>query len=156
MLHSIPTLTRCKQPAVTIHGNSFGRFTRRTCEARMRRHRHELPVHTSRLELAYRLLERRAEAQRGEQVTERSRTVVGFCTSTTWRRFASHKEASMQFILVNGRSPRPQSFCTLCCEPIQDGYVREIPTQLSYCSIKCYVDHRIDSARVFENHARAS
>jgi hypothetical protein len=62
----------------------------------------------------------------------------------------------MQFILVNGRSPRPQSFCTLCCEPIQDGYVREIPTQLSYCSIKCYVDHRIDSARVFENHARAS
>ena len=34
----------------------------------------------------------------------------------------------MQFILVNGRSPRPQSFCTLCCEPIQDGYVREIAT----------------------------
>ena len=47
----------------------------------------------------------------------------------------------MQFILVNGRSPRPQSFCTLCCEPIQDGYVREIATRLSYCSIKCYVDH---------------
>ena len=56
----------------------------------------------------------------------------------------------MQFILVNGRSPRPQSFCTLCCEPIQDGYVREIATRLSYCSIKCYVDHCIDTTRVFE------
>ncbi len=28
------------------------------------------------------------------------------------------------FILVNGRSPRPQSFCTFCCELIQDSYVR--------------------------------
>jgi len=59
----------------------------------------------------------------------------------------------MQFILVNGRSPRPQSFCTLCCEAIQDGYVREIGTGLSYCSIKCYVDHCIDTTRAFENHA---
>ena len=59
----------------------------------------------------------------------------------------------MQFILVNGRSPRPQSFCTLCCEPIQDGYVREIATRLSYCSIKCYVDHCLDTTRPFENHA---
>jgi hypothetical protein len=62
----------------------------------------------------------------------------------------------MQFILVNGRFPRPQSFCTLCCEPTQDGYVREIATRLSYCGIKCYVDHCIDATRAFENHARAS
>jgi hypothetical protein len=62
----------------------------------------------------------------------------------------------MQFILVNGRSPRAQSFCTLCCEPIQDGYVREIATRLSYCSIKCHLDHCIDTTRAFENHARAS
>jgi hypothetical protein len=53
----------------------------------------------------------------------------------------------MQFILVNGRSPRAQSFCTLCCEPIQNGYVREIATRLSYCSIKCHVDHCIDTTR---------
>lgn len=60
----------------------------------------------------------------------------------------------MQFILVNGRSPRPQSFCTLCCEPVQDGYVREVATRLSYCSIKCYVDC-IHTTRAFENHAWA-
>jgi len=24
----------------------------------------------------------------------------------------------MEFVLVNGRTPRPQSFCALCCEPI--------------------------------------
>jgi hypothetical protein len=62
----------------------------------------------------------------------------------------------MQFVLVNGRSPRPQSFCTLCCEPIQQGYVREIATRLSYCGLNCYVDHCSDAARAFENHARAS
>src|SRR6476646_2157172 len=122
----------------------------------MRRHRHELPVHTSPLELADRLLARRTEAQRSDPVTERSRAVAGSCRSTTWRRFASHKEATMQFILVNGRSPRPQCFCTWCCEPIQDGYVREIATRLCYCRTKCYVDHCMDATRAFENHARAS
>ncbi len=60
------------------------------------------------------------------------------------------------FILVNGRSPRPQSFCTFCCEPIQDSYVREIVTRRPYCSVKCYVDHCMDTTRAFENHARAS
>ena len=47
----------------------------------------------------------------------------------------------MQFVLVNGRSPRPQAFCTVCCEPIREGYVREIATRLSYCGHKCYFDH---------------
>jgi len=31
----------------------------------------------------------------------------------------------MKFVLVNGRSPRPQSFCALCCESIGEGYLRE-------------------------------
>ncbi len=62
----------------------------------------------------------------------------------------------MQFVLVNGRSPRPQSFCTLCGEPIHEGYVREIATRLSYCGLRCYVEHCSDAARVFEDHARAS
>ena len=26
----------------------------------------------------------------------------------------------MRFVLVNGRTPRPQSFCSWCCEPISD------------------------------------
>jgi hypothetical protein len=60
----------------------------------------------------------------------------------------------MQFILVNGRSPRPQSRCTLCCEPIQDGYVRETATRLFYCGINCYMHHYIDTARIFENYAK--
>jgi hypothetical protein len=62
----------------------------------------------------------------------------------------------MQFVLVNRRSLRPQSFCTLCCELIQEGYVREIATRLSYCGHWCYFDHCLSAALVFENHARAS
>ena len=62
----------------------------------------------------------------------------------------------VKFILVNGRTPGPESFCSLCCEPIGDSYLREIATRLSYCCIKCHVDHCIDTTRAFENHARAS
>jgi len=47
----------------------------------------------------------------------------------------------MKFVLVNGRSPKPQSFCALCCESIGESYLREIATRLSYCNHKCYVDH---------------
>jgi hypothetical protein len=39
----------------------------------------------------------------------------------------------MNFMLVNGRTPRPQSFCARCCEPIGASYLREIATRLSYC-----------------------
>jgi hypothetical protein len=35
----------------------------------------------------------------------------------------------MKFVLVNGRTPRPQSFCALCCEPIGESYLRELTTQ---------------------------
>ncbi len=28
----------------------------------------------------------------------------------------------MKFIVVNGRTPIPQSFCALCCEPIAGSY----------------------------------
>src|SRR3954449_5810118 len=47
----------------------------------------------------------------------------------------------MKFIVVNGRTPRPQSFCALCCEPIGESYLREIATRLSYCDHKCYAGH---------------
>jgi hypothetical protein len=46
----------------------------------------------------------------------------------------------MKFVLVNGRKPRPQSFCNLCCEPIGETYLREIATRLCYCGHKCYLD----------------
>jgi hypothetical protein len=38
----------------------------------------------------------------------------------------------MKFVPVNDRTPYPQSFCTLCCEPIAETYLREIATGLSY------------------------
>ena len=39
----------------------------------------------------------------------------------------------MRFVLVNGRTPCPQTFCMLCCEPIGTSYLREIGTRLPYC-----------------------
>ena len=47
----------------------------------------------------------------------------------------------MKFVLVNGRTPRTQSFCVLCCESIGESYLRNIATRLAYCNHKCYVDH---------------
>ena len=47
----------------------------------------------------------------------------------------------MKFVLVNGRTPRPESFCALCCEPIGESYLRELTTRLSYCSYECYLGH---------------
>jgi hypothetical protein len=34
----------------------------------------------------------------------------------------------MRFVLVNGRTPPPQSFCAWCCEPIGESYLRELAT----------------------------
>jgi hypothetical protein len=62
----------------------------------------------------------------------------------------------MRFVLVNGRTPCPQSFCVLCREPIGAGYLREIATRLPYCDDKCYADHGKKAVLVLDNHARAS
>jgi hypothetical protein len=62
----------------------------------------------------------------------------------------------MKFVLVNGRIPRPQSFCALCCEPIGESYLRDIATRLSYCEHKCYVDHCKVAVPALQYHARAS
>ena len=43
----------------------------------------------------------------------------------------------MKFILVNGRSPRRESFCSLCYEPIGESYLRELTTRLSFCNYDC-------------------
>ena len=54
----------------------------------------------------------------------------------------------MKFVLVNGRTPRTQSVCALCCEAIGESYLRDITAQLAYCGHKCFVDHH--KAPVFE------
>jgi hypothetical protein len=62
----------------------------------------------------------------------------------------------MKFVLVNGRTPRPQSSCAWCCEPIGESYVRELATRLSYCDHKCYFDHCKVAVRAPRQQARAS
>lgn len=44
----------------------------------------------------------------------------------------------MRFILVNGRTPCPKTFCMLCCEPIHASYLREFSTGLPFCNQECY------------------
>jgi len=61
----------------------------------------------------------------------------------------------MKFILVNGRTPRPPSFCALCCEPIGVSYVREAATRLSYCDHRCYLEHSKQPVRALPDR-RAS
>jgi hypothetical protein len=73
------------------------------------------------------------------------------CTQPT-----SQEEAHMKFVLVTGRSPRPESFCALCCEPIGEGYLRELTTRLSYCNYKCYLDHCKLASSGLKKRARAS
>jgi hypothetical protein len=36
------------------------------------------------------------------------------------------EDRRMKFVLVNHRTPHPQSFCALCCEPIAEAYLRHI------------------------------
>jgi hypothetical protein len=48
----------------------------------------------------------------------------------------------MRRVASNGRTPRVESFCALCYEPIGGTYLREIATRLSYCDHNCYVVHR--------------
>ena len=53
----------------------------------------------------------------------------------------------MRFVLVNGRAPLPQSSCAFCCQPIGNGYLRELTTRLSYCNQQCYVGHSEPATR---------
>jgi hypothetical protein len=62
----------------------------------------------------------------------------------------------MKFILVNGRSPSPQSFCALCCEPISESYVRDVATRLPYCDQACYHGHRGVGFEALKERAKAS
>ncbi len=62
----------------------------------------------------------------------------------------------MKFVLVNGRTPRPQSFCASCREPIGESYLRELTTRLSYCDHTCYANHCKVAIPALQKLARAS
>jgi hypothetical protein len=62
----------------------------------------------------------------------------------------------MKFVLVNGRRPRSESSCALCCEPIGESYLRELSTRLSYCSYVCYLGHYKLAMSVLVERAKAS
>jgi hypothetical protein len=62
----------------------------------------------------------------------------------------------VKFILVNGRTPRPHSFCVMCNQPIAANYLREIGTHLIYCDHSCYADHYNSAILLLESRARAS
>ena len=62
----------------------------------------------------------------------------------------------MKFVLVNGRTPRTQSFCVLCGELIGESYLRNIATRLAYCNHKCYADHCKVLVLALQYHATAS
>jgi len=63
----------------------------------------------------------------------------------------------MNFALVNGRTPYGKRICGLCSQPIgQEGYVRDIRTQLCYCSMKCYAAQCGSPMTLLEERARAS
>jgi hypothetical protein len=62
----------------------------------------------------------------------------------------------MKFVLVNGRTPRRQTLCALCCGPIGESYLRDIVTRLPYCNHKCYVGHCKAPVLALQYHAMAS
>jgi hypothetical protein len=62
----------------------------------------------------------------------------------------------MRFIVVNERLPRRPSFCVMCDQRIEAGYLREIGTHLTYCNHDCYEDHCQSAFLVLESQARAS
>ncbi len=62
----------------------------------------------------------------------------------------------MKFVLVNGRTAYPQTFCRLSCELIGGkSYLREIGTQLPYCDQRCYSLHCEFAALMREHRAKA-
>jgi len=62
----------------------------------------------------------------------------------------------LRFILVNGRTPRAQAHCALCCIEITGNYVREIGTKFCYCSRGCFASHTRLGQLLIEHRARAA
>ena len=59
----------------------------------------------------------------------------------------------MKFVLVNGRTPYPQTFCMLRCESIKSGYLCPTTTQYPHCDYECYSHYCESVARLREDLA---
>ena len=66
----------------------------------------------------------------------------------------------MKFVLVNGRTPYPQTFCMLRCESIKSGYLRATTTQYPYYDYECTAGtdeaghaFQLEAGRVFQSEA---
>ena len=70
--------------------------------------------------------------------------------SSSPKRFPSRTK----FVLVNDRVPRTDAYCALCCEPIEQGYVRETQTRLLYCDVQCFAGHEKLAMLSLEKRAR--
>jgi hypothetical protein len=62
----------------------------------------------------------------------------------------------MRFVLVNGRTPNPQSCCVMCDQPFAGSYLRDIETRFAYCSHDCYDDQCKSAVVLLESQSRAS
>jgi hypothetical protein len=60
----------------------------------------------------------------------------------------------MRFVLVNWRTPSPQSCCVMCDQPFAGSYLRDIESRLAYCSHDCY-DQK-SAVVLLESQSRAS
>lgn len=60
----------------------------------------------------------------------------------------------MAFMIVNDRQPRADAYCGFCCEPIVDGYIREIGTRILYCCYEHYRAHVQSAVLAIEHHPR--
>ena len=59
-----------------------------------------------------------------------------------------------RFVLVNDRVPRADAYYTLCCEKIEQAYVRATQTRLYYCDARCFAGHEKMAMLVIERCAR--
>jgi hypothetical protein len=62
----------------------------------------------------------------------------------------------MEFVVVNGRTPRPQAFCASWCVPIGESCPRDLATDPSHCDRECFVAHCEVAVPAPRKHARAS
>jgi hypothetical protein len=62
--------------------------------------------------------------------------------------------ARTRFVLVNDRVPGANAYCALCCEKIEQGYVRAPRTRLLYCDAQCFAGHEKMATVVIERCAR--
>ena len=72
------------------------------------------------------------------------------------RSIASHWEAPHEVHPGEWQNSRPDTFCLQCCETISVSYLREIGTQLPYCSYQCYARQRNLVAREQDRAREAS